>query len=219
MPFVYAETEIENSDEDDDPPPPRVDQFVYIKAVKFGGAREPVRFSDPSRDTATTQSRGVLAGLFGQRQAPSEDDVLADKFAAIMLQALREIGGRQAYCRYDGGNDEGFAWLDSIETGDGGRLGVDAVVQRLSDIQIKDKLYAAGLMQNDAEMSDREQLYGLVRYGMPTDWATMLLGSGYGTGEFWMYGAFSVDLEACTIIDDRHAEAVVENIEIAGRST
>jgi hypothetical protein len=225
MPFVYAETEIENSDEDYDPPPPRADQFVYIKAVKFGGAREPVRFSDPSRDTATTdaQSRGFFAGLFGQRQALSEDErrmqLLADRFAAIMLSALREIGGRRVYCRYDGGNDEGFAWLDSVETGDGERLGVDVVVQRLFDIQVKDKLYAADLMENDAQMSDREQLYGLVRYGMPTDWATMLLGSGYGTGEFWMYGAFTVDLVACTITDDRHADPVVENIVIAGRSS
>jgi len=225
MPFVYAETEIENLDEDHDPPPPRADQFVYMRPAKFGGAREPVRFSDPSRDTPTTnaQSRGFFAGLFGQRQALSETEqrmqLLAEKLAAIMLPALREIGGRRVYCRYDGGNDEGFAWLDSIETGDGKRIGADEIVQRLFDIQVKDKLYAAELMRNDVHMSDQEQLYETIRYGMPTDWATMLLGRGYGTGEFWMYGAFTVDLVACTITDDPRADAVVENIVIAGPST
>jgi len=222
MPFVYTETEIENSDVDDDPPPPRADQFVYIKAVKFGGAREPVRFPDPSRDTAPTdaESRGFFAGLFGQRRPLSENErrmlLLADRLTAIMVSALREIGGRRVYCRYDGGNDEGFAWLDSVETGDGERIGADVIVQRLWDIQVKDKLYAADLMRTDGHMSDRDQLYEIIRYGLATDWATMLLGRGYGTGEFWMYGALTVDLAACTITDDPHADAVVENIVIAG---
>jgi hypothetical protein len=30
-----------------------------------------------------------------------------------------------------------------------------------------------------------------------------------------MYGAFTVDLEACTITDDRNAGPVVQNIKIA----
>jgi hypothetical protein len=31
---------------------------------------------------------------------------------------------------------------------------------------------------------------------------------------FYLYGAFTVDLDACTIVDDRNATLVVENIEI-----
>ena len=44
----------------------------------------------------------------------------------------------------------------------------------------------------------------------------LLLGRGFGTGEYCMYGAFWVDLEACTIIDDGNADPVVQNITIAG---
>jgi hypothetical protein len=58
-------------------------------------------------------------------------------------------------------------------------------------------------------------LKSFVRYSLCDEWATMLLGSGYGTGEYSMYGAFTVDLEACTISDDPDADPVVQNIEIA----
>jgi hypothetical protein len=44
--------------------------------------------------------------------------------------------------------------------------------------------------------------------------ASRLLGRGYGTGPFWLYGAFTVDLDACTLVDDRNAGPVVQNIDI-----
>src|SRR5882672_5238390 len=49
-----------------------------------------------------------------KRREQAQDQRRLQLFA-VMVPALREIGGRPAYCRYDGGNDEGFAWLDSIE--------------------------------------------------------------------------------------------------------
>jgi hypothetical protein len=47
------------------------------------------------------------------------------------------------------------------------------------------------------------------------EWASMLRGDGFGTGEYSMYGAFTVDLETCAIIDDRNADPIVENIRIS----
>ena len=44
--------------------------------------------------------------------------------------------------------------------------------------------------------------------------AALLLGQGYGTGPYWLYGAFTIDLDACTILDDRQAEPIVENIQL-----
>ena len=44
----------------------------------------------------------------------------------------------------------------------------------------------------------------------------MLLGVSYGTGEYSMYGAFTVDLATCTITDDRETDPVVQNIRISG---
>jgi hypothetical protein len=54
-----------------------------------------------------------------------------------------------------------------------------------------------------------------IHHWLCNEWAAMLLGDSYGTGEYSMYGAFTVDLEACTIADDPHADPIVENISIA----
>jgi hypothetical protein len=202
MPFVYDETEMEWPDDDSEPPPPRPDQFVYLAPPQFGGAREPVQFSIMSPGVATDASEPQWKKL-------------AQKSLAIMLSALREIGGRRAYCRYDGGHDEGFAWLDSIELRDGTRINADAVAQRLYDVQVHSRLRAADLYNRPEGFSDLEHLRNHLRHWLCNEWATMLLGDSYGTGEYSMYGAFTVDLEACTIADDPQADPVVENIAIA----
>src|SRR5262245_26668669 len=126
MPFVYDETEIQWPDDVSEPPPPRADEFVYIPPPQFGGAREPVRFC-------------VLSPAEASEHETSTDskrwERFTRKFLAIVVPALREVGVRRAYCRYDGGHDEGFAWLDSIELKDGERIPADAVIQRLKGIQ------------------------------------------------------------------------------------
>jgi hypothetical protein len=80
MPFVYDETEIEWPDDDSEPPPPRPDQFVYLAPPQFGGAREPFRFS--------IMAPGAATGESDRRKK------LAQQHLAIMVPALREIGGR-----------------------------------------------------------------------------------------------------------------------------
>jgi len=64
-------------------------------------------------------------------------------------------------------------------------------------------------------MSDSEQLRFFVLERLCEEWAEMLLGRGYGTGEYSMYGAFTVDLDTCTVTDDSNADPVVQNITIA----
>jgi len=54
-----------------------------------------------------------------------------------------------------------------------------------------------------------------ILFDLCNEWASMLLGEGFGTGEYSMYGAFTVDLETCAITDDRDADPIVENISIA----
>jgi hypothetical protein len=137
-------------------------------------------------------------------------------FLAIAIPELREIGARRAYCRYDGGNDEGFAWLDSIEMQDGARIAPAELTRQLRKGQLLDKLYAADVMRRLDGVSDQQQLDDFIRDWLCTEWAVMLLGNGFGTGEYSMYGAFTVDLDACTIIDDPNADPIVQQIEIAG---
>ena len=134
---------------------------------------------------------------------------------AIAIPELREIGVRRAYCRYDGGNDEGFSWLDSIEMRDDEWITGAELVQRLQKGQLLDKLCAADMLSRIDGMSDQQLLEDVIDHWLGDEWAAMLLGESFGTGEYSMYGAFTVDLDACTIIDDRNADPIVQNIAIA----
>ena len=143
-----------------------------------------------------------------------------ERTRAIVIPALQLIGGRRVYCRYDGGNDEGFAWFESLELQDGQRIDDDTVAQRLHDAQVHVSLHCAGVeLKNPFSQTTSDSLSGRAALkdsvGMICDdWATMLLGRGFGTGEFSMYGAFTVDLETRTITDDPRADPVVQNISI-----
>jgi hypothetical protein len=225
MPFIYDETEIEWPEDDDDwePPPPRVDQFVYFTPQEFGGTPEPVRFSvaEPRQTAEPAPAPGEPPVSAEERVQQLEKSAEERKQQALALafSELREAGVQRLYCRYDGGNDEGWSWLDGAEMTDGARLDAGAVSGRLTDAGLLDRIYAAGIMRRSADMSahftDRELVRQFLDDWLVDEWAIMLLGDSYGTGEYSMYGAFTVDLEACTITDDRHADPVVENIEIA----
>ncbi len=244
MPFLYDQSQIEMPDDGYDLPPPRVDQFEYVSSLGYGGARGVVTFSidvpdkpapipGPTPTPAATASprRGFFDRLFGgaraatpERAAQRVRDAETRKalrhynrhlVLSLAVLALREIGGRRAYCRYDGGNDEGFCWLDSVELANGECIDVTAVAQKLYDLGLHERLHAAGLVKSDPKVTGLEQVQTFARIWPSTEWAGLLLGESYGTGEYVMYGAFTVDLEACTLVDDPQADPVVENIEIA----
>jgi hypothetical protein len=225
MPFVYDETEIEWPEDDDDfePPPPRTDQFVYLTPPEFGGAPEPVRFSVTEPQQAAEPAPPApggppLSAEEVRRQREKEWEERKQRGFALGFHALRKAGVQRLYCRYDGGNDEGFSWLGHAEMADGARLDAETLSQRLYDAGLLNKLYATGIMHGSASrhFSELHQLrVHFLDYWLVNEWATMLLGYSFGTGEYSMYGAFTVDLEACTITDDRNADPVVHNIEIA----
>lgn len=221
MPYVYDMSEIEWPDESD-PPPPKPTDFQYLKPPEFGGAREPVRFSVPTAGVASPAEPAkpsLLDRLLGRRPASQPDYRLQaieteNRLLARFVPALRELGVARVYCRYDGGNDEGFAWIDRFALAGGQSQGLDEIASSLAALGHAAALAAESrnnsYVQEDPERALREEL----TYGLGGLWASRLLGEGFGTGEYVMYGAFTVDLDACTITDDPNAEPVVQNIEI-----
>jgi hypothetical protein len=243
MPFVHAPMETEAPDE----APPSIDQFVYIPAPQFGGARDPVEFSvppftgliepiqppqpapPPAAPAPQPRRQSLLGRLLGRRPpvrvtatlsfSPQESrqhsqqrrEQRRAQLIAVMVPALKEIGVRRVYCRYDGGNDEGFAWLESMEMCDGARIDGDA----RRDVQAQAVQRATDRVEGSGATTDEAFLANLGCDWLCDEWATMLLGNSYGTGEYSMYGAFTVDLDACTITDDTGADPVVQNITIA----
>jgi hypothetical protein len=105
-----------------------------------------------------------------------------------------------------------------METGE--RIAADAVAQKLYDAQVPDRLATVGFKPHARSVSrvdaplDQRALKELIGVWLCHEWASMLLCRSFGTGEYSMYGAFSVDIGTCTITDDPHADPIVENISI-----
>ncbi|QPF93401.1 hypothetical protein [Bradyrhizobium commune] len=236
MPFVYDYSQVEWPDDDGDLPPPRVSEFVYLPAPEYGGVHEPAHFTlDVPPEPAVVRRNPVRMSLWDRllgRRRPAEQvraSVEADMKAqmargvfssqrlfATTVPVLRALGVKQLYGRYDGGNDEGFSWLDNALMRDGTRIDADTLAQRLMEQKFLDELTAKGVMKRIDRTSELDQVRSFIRDWMCTEWANLLLGGSYGTGEYVMYGAFVVDLDDCTVIDDPKADPVVSNIEITG---
>jgi hypothetical protein len=135
--------------------------------------------------------------------------------AAAVYAMLRSIGLMQFEVRYDGGHDEGFAHADGGRTADGMRRPIDAIIADLSTQENVNTLRMA-LGQTLAEQRHRsvneyyaklspEKLFKLVLDDLSDEMAACLLGQGYGTGEYSMYGAFTADLSSGTLSDEESA--------------
>jgi hypothetical protein len=108
--------------------------------------------------------------------------------------------------------------LDHYEREGGERIEVDALANNLGETEVFEKLRAAGLTNHLRATSVEQKTEGLKRFlsdELVSEWASILLGGSFGAGEYSMYGAFTADLQECTIIDDPLADPVVENIKIA----
>jgi hypothetical protein len=160
------------------------------------------------------QAQSYAAMRERRRQAAEEQERRGQQLLALCVAALREIGARRAYCRYDGGNDEGFAWLDHVELRSGERLAPDEAARRLAATRLTERLAEVQLWHLRDGEAGANTLRDVLHSSLATDWAAKLLGEGYGTGPFYLYGAFTADLDSCIVVDDRNADPVVENIEI-----
>ncbi len=114
---------------------------------------------------------------------------------AALAAALREAGVCRLLIRYDGGNDEGFTYFEAVEMADGRRLtGEDRTAR---------KVVAAALRTVHGDSSDIDRFERDAGSFVPFDDAAIaFLGPGFGTGPFFMFGAITIDCEACLMTDD-----------------
>jgi hypothetical protein len=166
-------------------------------------------------DASLAQSYAALRDA--RKQNEQEWQRRGQQTLALVVPALRGIGVRYAYCRYDGGGDEGFAWLDHVVLGSGDWLTADQAAARLAETGAKP--WPEDGDATPTKLGDRDgEAAAAWRDGALTPFAdecaSRLLGNGFGTGEHLLYGAFTVDLDACTIADDPNADPIVRNIQI-----
>ncbi len=214
MPFVFDSSATEDL--------PRLSAFSYVPSTAIDGPPPPVRFSldrhqPPPPVPAAKPS--LLGRLFGWKRAPEEPKLAngPSDYLQLILPKLQALKIAKAYCHYDGGHDEGFAWLDYVETRGGERIELNSLVELLESdgiAQVVHAHYKAGQSPNIevADIPPKELLHEVVRDELACFGAELLLGERYGTGEYWMYGAFIMDFETGVITDDPKAEPVLDNI-------
>jgi hypothetical protein len=165
-----------------------MEAFQYLTPPACGGPANPVHVAvRPTDIRRASDSSG--AGAPQMRPGGGDWEDLGEVTGATFAAGMAALGAVRAYIRYDGGHDEGFAYFDHCVFKDGSVRNVERVA---GDLEAADAVEFA-----DA----REMLSDVVA----DQWAVQLLGSGYGTGEYKMYGGFWVDLDTGLITDDPDA--------------
>lgn len=195
-------------DEDFDPFLAAPEAFQYVPAPEFGPT-DPVHVAVRGSSVGKIQNApDAYERHVGERVQHNEDWTRkAESEAARFAEALVALGAQRAYLRYDGGGDEGFAWFDHCVMADGSMCDADELAKHLEAAAVVPTVQIWG-----GASPTRSALDDI----LASTWATTLLGEGYGTGEYVMYGAFWVDLETGLVTDDPNPAPIVRNIELRG---
>ncbi len=154
--------------------------------------------------TRAVAKRGFLARLFGGGRPPisqvptvtpeQQQEWLANfqarekafsehalwKLSAMVAQ-FRAAGVRRVFGSYDGGGDESFTYFHYVEMKDGRQID------------------RSDLDENELDLVGLEALI---------EQATTALMGSYGAGEFSLFGALTIDVDACTITDEKDVATV-----------
>ena len=121
--------------------------------------------------------------------------------ARAIRDALLAAGAEKFRVRYDGGFDEGFSHPDLLHFGDR-QQSAKEVSEQLATPALLAQLKQSGPSFKEVSGS-RAVMYGLDE--LAHQLASRLLGDGYGTGEYELYGAFTADLKSGEIVDHEDA--------------
>lgn len=138
-----------------------------------------------------------------------------DENSRLVYEALQSMGVTAVRCKYDGGGDEGFAYFGEAMLGD----------QTLDAPQLGAQLAEGVLGQTSATPPEATAPQHLLSYyqNLPpveraqayledfaNELATILLGDGFGTGEYSMHGSFKTDFQTGEILDEQEDESETE---------
>jgi hypothetical protein len=144
---------------------------------------------------------------------PAEDVTYVWAKAPGEVRAVRDAllakGITGILCKYEGGGDEGFAYFQAgiAENSRFDLAELKSLLKGLVHHEAGHKHdpnlppeFVAGLIEHDRTLSDEDRVaYHLENLAEST--ASALLGEGYGTGEYTMYGWFHVELNTGHIRD------------------
>jgi len=129
--------------------------------------------------------------------------------ARLIADALRAAGATTFRIAYDGGYDEGFSHPETI-TINGKPTDPAAVVKQITTPALvtalreeyKKQKWSAESAATSADAEIVRDAFDMLAYEI----ASVLLGDGFGTGEYQLYGALTADLKTGQVTDDENAE-------------
>jgi hypothetical protein len=148
-----------------------------------------------------TEQEGDLEYSYESASARYSPETLEPPARAVH-DALRTMGITIVRCHYDGGGDEGFAdFREAIR--DGEVIGLESLCEQLKegpvgDVPEKSWIYPDSYLAGLSRIDRVRQTLDHFAFGL----ASQLLGEGYGTGEYTMYGDFRADLRTGEIADE-----------------
>jgi hypothetical protein len=172
-----------------------------------------LRFEDDAFDDACE-----AAGFqYDEPEGDTFDPAKLLPVSKALLDRLVAAGATGMYIKYDGGNDEGFSHPLTVLFGPAlveGRP-VEDVAAELGTTEFLAALASAaanrGSMWYQAESmfadhSNPARVVGYAFDDLAFELATSLLGEGFGTGEYSLYGAFTADFRTNALTDHSDVE-------------
>lgn len=170
---------------------------------------DPEMFDEVAQELGDDAPSGERpSGAFEYESAEARfDGAKLGPVARVVCDALLAAGANAFRVRYDGGYDEGFTHPDSVQFGPDLRS-IERVAGDLANAELVTRIRAAAgknsMWGNAGEMYAKAQLAQAFTYALDElayELAAKLLGDGFGTGEYQLYGAFTADLKTGEIAD------------------
>jgi hypothetical protein len=172
-------------------------------------------YGETGEETDDDEMAPSPSGSFEYESVSGEFDASAlHGVSAATLQLLLAKGVTEMRVRYDGGSDEGFAHADDMWI-NGERYSVTEIAASLAVpanarvIQAAADVPQGSYWHNGSSLYRNKELRQVIAYALDElahEVATQLLGQGFGTGEYELYGAATVVFETGQILDDPAAQ-------------
>ena len=134
------------------------------------------------------------------------DDHDKDVLTAF-LPAMKDAGVRRCHLSYDGGSDEGFGTLERCEDADGNDMTIETLLANTAFIERLTHFVMPAFDDNRHPVMRRSPpdapklIEDYLAFELPVILVSLLVGRGYGTGEYELYGRAVADLDTMTITD------------------
>jgi hypothetical protein len=198
------------------PPPPAPKPGFFARLF---GKKAPLVEAPPAEEVPQPTPAQLIES-YKARQKATADHALWK--VSALASRCRALGVKQVFGSYDGGGDESFTDFRGVKMSDGRVITAESLgildheafraeIRRLGRLpqareeDEKPKALAARILGR--EVDDQEAGWLSDLWEMVPEATAALMGS-FDAGEFLLHGVITIDLDTCTITDEKNADVV-----------